>query len=291
LNTCSKLPARYHSLVASNPGSVLLQTSRYDAENHRSLLFLCPARTLAVSSARFDEIEEAPAGGSYVAGVFGYECGEGLKTLDHVKLPKTNVPASWFGVYSKALIFDHSTGKFEGDSPGELAEPAPRCNSGFEVRNLQFGITEESCAEKLSQIKEYIRAGDTYQANFTDKLHFELRGTPQAMYSALIESQQVQYGAFVKGEGWQVLSFSPELFFRVKDRRTVTRRMKGTVRRVVDKAEDDSLALWLHNDTKNRSENVMVVDLLRNDLGRVCEYGSGRAERLFAVDKYETLFK
>jgi para-aminobenzoate synthetase / 4-amino-4-deoxychorismate lyase len=291
LNTYEKLPARYHSLVVSNPGSVLLQTSRYDAENHRSFLFLRPERTLAANRALFDQIEEALASGSYVAGFFGYECGEGLKALYHGELPNANVPASWFGVYSKAFVFDHRTGKFEGDSPDELAEDCLRCDPGFEVRNLQFGITEECYAEKLSRIKEYIRAGDTYQVNLTDKLQFELRGTPEAMYSALIESQPVQYSAFVNGEDWQILSFSPELFFRVKDRRIVTRPMKGTVRRGVDKTEDDSLALWLHNDTKNRSENVMIVDLLRNDLGRVCEYGSVRTERLFAVEKYETLFQ
>ncbi len=291
MNTYTKLPAPYHSLVASNPGSVLLQTSRYDAENYRSFFFLRPERTLAASGALLDEIEEALAAGSYVAGFFGYECGEGLKALDHVEVQKTNVPASWFGVYSKAFVFDHRTGEFENDSPDELAESDLRCDPGFEVMNLQFGITEESYAEKVSRIKEYIRAGDTYQVNFTDHLQFELRGTPQAMYSALIESQQVQYGAFVNGEGWQVLSFSPELFFRVKDRGIVTRPMKGTARRGVDKAEDDSLAHWLQNDLKNRSENVMIVDLLRNDLGRVCEYGSVRAERLFTVEKYETLFQ
>ncbi|MGD0832495.1 MAG: aminodeoxychorismate synthase component I [Terracidiphilus sp.] len=291
MNTYAKLPARHHSLIASNPGSVLLQTSRYDAENHRSFFFIRPERTLTASRELLDEIEEALAGGLFVAGFFGYECGEGLEALRHGELPKTNVPVSWFGVYSRAFVFDHRKGEFEGDSPDELEEDSPHCDPDFEVRNPQFGIAIDSYAEKLLRIKEYIRAGDTYQVNFTDKLHFELKGMPGAMYSALIESQQVQYGAYINGEGWQVLSFSPELFFRVKDGRIVTRPMKGTVRRGVDKAEDDLLAQALQNDAKNRSENVMIVDLLRNDLGRICEYGSVRAERLFTVEKYETLFQ
>jgi para-aminobenzoate synthetase/4-amino-4-deoxychorismate lyase len=291
LTTYTKFPARYISLAASNPGSVLLQTSRYDAENHRSFLFLRPERTLATSGALFDEIEGALAAGSYVAGFFAYECGEGLRALGGGKPQNTTMPISWFGVYSRAFIFNHRSGNFEGDSPDEVAEGGFRCDPGYEVSDLQFGITEADYAEKVSQIKEYIRSGDTYQVNFTDKLQFELTGTPQAMYAALIENQQVPYGAFIHGEGWQVLSFSPELFFRMNDRRILTRPMKGTARRGADQAEDESLAQWLQNDLKNRSENVMIVDLLRNDLGRICEYGSVRAERLFAVQKYETLFQ
>ncbi|MGD0096173.1 MAG: aminodeoxychorismate synthase component I [Terracidiphilus sp.] len=291
MTTYTKFPARYISLAASNPGSVLLQTSRYDAENHRSFLFLRPERTLATSGALFDEIEGALAAGSYVAGFFAYECGEGLRALGGGKPQNTTMPISWFGVYSRAFIFNHRSGNFEGDSPDEVAEGGFRCDPGYEVSDLQFGITEADYAEKVSQIKEYIRSGDTYQVNFTDKLQFELTGTPQAMYAALIENQQVPYGAFIHGEGWQVLSFSPELFFRMNDRRILTRPMKGTARRGADQAEDESLAQWLQNDLKNRSENVMIVDLLRNDLGRICEYGSVRAERLFAVQKYETLFQ
>ncbi|MGA2350528.1 MAG: aminodeoxychorismate synthase component I [Terracidiphilus sp.] len=291
MNTFTKFPARYHSLVASSAEGVLLQTSRYDAENHRSFLFLRPERTLAASSALFDEIEEALAAGSYVAGFLGYECSEGLSALGVSERVKTSVPAAWFGVYPRAFVFDHRTGKFEGDSPDELAEDAFSCDPDFEVRNLQFGITQGNYAEKISQIKEYIRAGDTYQVNFTDELRFELSGAPHAMFAALIESQQGKYGAFINGGSWQILSLSPELFFRVKDRAIMTRPMKGTVRRGMDQAEDNSLVQWLQNDAKNRSENVMIVDLLRNDLGRICEYGSVRAKRLFAVEKYETLFQ
>ena len=108
---------------------------------------------------------------------------------------------------------------------------------------------------------------------------------------ALVESQPVQYSAFLHGENWDILSFSLELFFRLKNHSIVTRPMKGTARRGVDIAEDEIIAHWLQNDIKNRSENVMIVDLLRNDLGRICEYGSVRVDQLFAVEKYETLFQ
>ena len=291
LKTYVPLPARYRSLAASIPGSVLLQTSRFDAENHRSYLFLRPARMLAAGRALFDEIEQALTDRSYVAGYFSYECGESLKELRRRDVQSTNPPVAWFGVYPEAFVFDHRTGKFEGRPPdGPMAENAGPGQS-FEIRNCRLGITVESYAQKIAAIQEYIRAGDTYQVNFTDTLHFDFSGSPEAMFAALSASQPVPCSAFLHGEGWQILSFSPELFFRIKGRRIVTRPMKGTARRGADNAEDEAIAEWLQNDSKNRSENVMIVDLMRNDLGRLCEYGSVKVERLFAVEKYETLFQ
>jgi para-aminobenzoate synthetase / 4-amino-4-deoxychorismate lyase len=291
LSPYAQLPARYHSLVASTPGSVLLQTSRFDAENYRSYLFVRPSRMLWPGSALFDEIEHALAGGAYVAGFFAYECGESLKNLGRCELQNTNMPPAWFGVYPQAFIFDHRTGEFEGKPPDDLMAERTQFGGDFEIRNLHLGLSGKSYAEKIAAIQEYIRAGDTYQVNFTDKLHFDFSGSPEAMFAALAIRQPVQFSAFLHDENWYILSFSPELFFRVKDRRIVTRPMKGTARRGADSAEDKAIALWLQNDLKNRSENVMIVDLLRNDLGRVCEYGSVRVEQLFTVEKYETLFQ
>jgi para-aminobenzoate synthetase / 4-amino-4-deoxychorismate lyase len=291
LKTYVQLPARYHSLVAANPNSILLQTSRFDAENYRSYLFVHPQRMLSASSTLFDEIEQALESGAHVAGFLAYECGESLKALDGCGPQETNTPRAWFGVYSKAFVFDHRTGQFEGEPPDELPAEDAQPGQGFEIRNLRFGITEESYAEKVAAIQEYIRSGDTYQVNFTDKQIFDFSGSPEAMFAALSESQPVQYSAFLHGENWHILSFSPELFLRLKDRRIVTRPMKGTARRGADLAEDNEIAHWLHLDLKNRSENVMIVDLLRNDLGRICEYGSVQVNQLFAVEKYETIFQ
>jgi para-aminobenzoate synthetase/4-amino-4-deoxychorismate lyase len=291
LKTYTPFPARFHSLVASNPGSVLLQTSRFDAENYRSYLFTRPTRTLSASSDLFDEIEQALTRGAYVAGFLAYECGENLKGMGRCGLQNTNTPLAWFGVYSNAFVFDHSTGEFEGNPPDEFLAENALPDQSFEIRNLSFGVTEKSYAQKIATIQEYIRAGHTYQVNFTDKLQFDFSGSTKAMFAALVESQPVQYSAFLHGEDWQILSFSPELFFRQKDRGIVTRPMKGTARRGANIAEDETIAHWLQNDIKNRSENVMIVDLLRNDLGRICEYGSVRVDQLFTVEKYETLFQ
>ena len=295
MKTYAQFPARYHALVATIPGSVLLETSRFDAENYRSYLFAHPLRTLSATPALFDEIELALAGGAYVAGFLSYECGENLQGLGRCGLENTNPHRAWFGVYSKAFVFDHRTGEFEGEPPDEFLAENAQPGPSFEIRNLRFDITEKSYAQKIAAIHEYIRSGDTYQVNFTDKLQFDFSGSPEAMFAALAGNQPVQYSAFLHvengGENWHILSFSPELFFRLKDRRIGARPMKGTARRGADLAEDETIAHWLRNDLKNRSENVMIVDLLRNDLGRICEYGSVQVNQLFAVEKYETLFQ
>jgi len=291
LKTQAQFPARYHSLVASNPGSILLQTARCDDENFRSYLFTQPVRTLVIGNCLFDEIDQALADGAYVAGYFAYECGESLRGIGHCEQQNSGAPLGWFGVYSKAYVFNHRTGEFEGEAPEMISAGNPDVDQDFAITNLRFGLDEESFAEKIAAIQEYIRAGDTYQVNFTDQVGFDFSGSAMALFGALIDSQPVQYSAFIHGENWRILSFSPELFFRLKDNRIVTRPMKGTARRGADLVEDEKIAHWLQNDIKNRSENVMIVDLMRNDLGRICEYGSVRVDRLFAVEKYETLFQ
>ncbi len=291
MNRYAQFPVKYHSLVASTPGSVLLQTSRFTADNHRSFLFVRPVRTLAASSSLFDEIEQALEAGAYVAGFLSYECGEELKGLKYPGPRKTSTPLAWFGVYPTVFVFNHRTGEFEGESPDELLAEVARCHEEFEIRKLHFGISRSSYAQKIAEIQEQILSGNTYQVNFADQLSFDFSGSPEAMFAGLSESQPVQYGAFLYAENWHILSFSPELFFRQQGRSIVTCPMKGTARRGADNVEDEAIAHWLRNDPKNRSENVMIVDLLRNDLGRICEFGSVKVDHLFAVEKYETLFQ
>jgi len=291
LETYSQFPSRYRTLVASNTGSVLLETARCDDENYRSYLFTSPIRTLSAHPALMSDIEEALADGLYVAGFLAYECGEGLIGMAHCDSQTAIMPLAWFGVYSKAFIFDHRTGEFEDEPPDESSSNDAQSDLRFEIHNFCLEIGKKEYAEKIATIHEYIRAGDTYQVNFTDRARFDFSGSPQAMFGAMLESQPVQYAAFLHGEDWHILSSSPELFFRLKDRRIITRPMKGTARRGTDTAEDETIAHWLQNDVKNRSENIMIVDLLRNDLGRICEYASVNVDRLFTVEKYETLFQ
>lgn len=248
-------------------------------------------RTLVANATLFSDIEEALSSGAYVAGFFTYEFGEHVARTARCELPLSNPALAWFGVYDKPFIFDHRTAEFEGDAPEELPLAAAEHCQDFEICNLRFDIDKERYIRKVATIQEYIRAGESYQVNFTHRTHFDLAGSPEAMFAGLLESQSARYCAFFHGHNQYILSFSPELFFRLRGRRIVVRPMKGTVRRGADASEDETIARWLQNDRKNRSENVMIVDLLRNDLGRICEYGSVQVDQLFTVEKYETLFQ
>lgn len=291
MTSYTQFPAQYRTLVSSTPGSILLETSRPDAENFRSYLFIHPTRTLSASPVVFDEIERELASGSYLAGFFSYEFGEQLQGMKLRNLPSTPTPPAWLGVYPKAFVFDHRSGEFQGGSPDEfLSAPVPSRND-FEVRDLHFSMEREGYAAKIAAIHEHILRGDTYQVNFTGRLCFDFSGSPEAMFAALVESQSARYNAFLHVENWHILSCSPELFFRTHGDKIIARPMKGTAPRGADMAEDEAIAHWLHQDVKNRSENVMIVDLLRNDLGRICQYGSVHVDDLFAVEKYETLFQ
>src|SRR5208337_3597072 len=138
--------------------------------------------------------------------------------------------------------------------------------------------------------------GDVYQLNFTVPYSLRVHGSVVGLYARLRERQPVEYGAFLHWQaGRRILSFSPELFFRVDqeggERRITTKPMKGTAARALTTREDRQRAEWLRNDPKNRSENVMIVDLLRNDLGRLAKFGTVRVENLFALERYPTLWQ
>ncbi len=202
---------------------------------------------------------------------------------------KSSVVAD-FGVYEEPSRFDHRTGNCDFKLPEAFGEPF----DDHQVLDLRPNISEEEYIEAIAAIKEYIRAGDTYQVNYTLKLLFELAGSPESLYRDLRRSQSVSYGAYIRWGEQRIMSFSPELFFR-KDRGGLTARpMKGTLHRGRDGAEDEVARSFLQQDEKNRSENVMIVDLLRNDLGQVLhEAGGGEVKvaSLFDVETYESLLQ
>jgi para-aminobenzoate synthetase / 4-amino-4-deoxychorismate lyase len=296
LNPFVPFPPQCLALAASTAGSVLLQSSRMDAENFRSYLFTRPRQILAAADScthesLFAEIERALANGEWVAGFFSYEYGAQMQPNGHGDAQSSLAPLAWLGVYAEPFVFNHRSGQFEGDASMEFATEEGSPEPNYEISGLRWSLSSEDYARKIAAIHEYIRAGDTYQVNFTQKLRFDFTGSAAALFRAVTASQPVPYSAFLHTEDWKILSFSPELFFRRKDRQIRTRPMKGTAPRGADCAEDEAMAAWLQNDEKNRSENVMIVDLLRNDLGRICEFGSVEARRLFSIEKYETLFQ
>lgn len=139
-------------------------------------------------------------------------------------------------------------------------------------------------------VHEFIKAGDVYQANLTFPIRAQLSGNPDVLYAALCAQQSVPYGAFVQLEGPTLLSRSPELFFSLSaDGKLTARPMKGTARRGATVNEDNALRDALAASEKNRAENLMIVDLLRNDLSRISQIGSVHVPELFQVERYATL--
>ncbi|MBS1800326.1 MAG: aminodeoxychorismate synthase component I [Acidobacteria bacterium] len=302
MSAWTKLPEYLRALAASSRDVVLLETSRFDADNAHSYLFLDPVETIVANAldeipAMFERIECALADGMHVAGYIGYECGEHfVMRCGRVAAARgeDSLPLAWFGVYRKPFVFDHAAGAFAGDAPAEVTvEQASASALGDAApRDLRLDIAEAEYTRTIERIKRYIEAGDTYQVNFTDAVTVRLPHSPATTFAALAAAQPVAYSALLHVGERHILSHSPELFFRVAaGGRIVARPMKGTMPRGLDSDGDARQAARLAADEKNRAEHIMIVDLLRNDLGRICRMGSVQVEELFAVERYRTLLQ
>lgn len=305
------LPAEVYALVEHTPATVLLECgkptqTKTNPEDFSQILAapvrVCVANDTVEIAGLFREIETSISAGLAAAGFFTYECGNCFEPKAAMHPSPPAQPLAWFGIYEHAYRFDHATGTFpDGEPPGlagfRTGEEKPDHPSPRETAvQASLALTEEQYAERIAGIHEWIRAGEVYQLNFTVPFGVRVRGSVAALYAWLRNQQPVEYGAFLHWQpGRRILCFSPELFFRVDEekgsRRITTKPMKGTAARGRTTREDRERAEWLRSDPKNRSENVMIVDLLRNDLGRVAKFGSVRTEDLFAVERYPTLWQ
>ncbi|KFE36304.1 aminodeoxychorismate synthase component I [Thioclava atlantica] len=228
----------------------------------------------------FEAMEAARAAGKWLAGYASYELGYLMTDRLRPLLPEDRPePLLQFGVFDAPRAPEPlQTGPLE---PGQGG-------SGFSEFVPDWDFDRYRAA--FDQVKELIAAGDIYQANLTFALRARVDGTPEALYRALAARQPVPYGALVDLGGPVLLSRSPELFFRVDAAgRIETRPMKGTLPRAGEPEEDARRRAWLAADPKNRAENLMIVDLLRNDLSRVSEIGSVRVPELFKVESFATV--
>lgn len=141
----------------------------------------------------------------------------------------------------------------------------------------------------VEKIKEEIACGNTYEVNYTYDFRIPYNGDEFMLYEYFLKKQETQYNTFIKNDYETLLSFSPELFFELEKNHIITKPMKGTVKRGNTKQEDENLKKFLFNDEKNRAENVMIVDLLRNDLGRVAKTGTVNVSKLFEIETHKTL--
>ncbi len=222
--------------------------------------------------------DAARAQGHWVAGVISYEAGYALEPRLHCLMPATVAPLMVLGVY---------------DGPKEgTAALAAACPTRAHLTPLRLGVARQTYSAAFDRVKSYIGAGDCYQINLTFPLHSRLTaGSALDLYAALRARQTVGYGAVLDlGHGPAIVSRSPELFLRLDATgRVDARPMKGTAPRDPDPVADAELAANLRESEKARAENLMIVDLLRNDIARISRIGSVRVPELFAVDSFATL--
>jgi para-aminobenzoate synthetase/4-amino-4-deoxychorismate lyase len=152
-------------------------------------------------------------------------------------------------------------------------------------------ISKEGYFKNIELIKKYISEGITYEVNYTYPYEVQSNLDDFELYKALLSKQTTPYNAYLKNDTHTILSFSPELFFKIKGNKIITKPMKGTIQRGQNEIEDKNNIEFLKNDIKNRAENIMIVDLIRNDLGKFAKSGSVKVDKLFEIEKHSTLFQ
>ncbi|RKS28810.1 aminodeoxychorismate synthase subunit I [Pseudomonas sp. WPR_5_2] len=313
-------PAEYFAAIRHAPGAVLLDSGRPSAERGRfDLLSAWPLEQLAVApdesgghflqrlrdnltrlgEASLPEPYELPFAGGLI-GYLSYDFGRHLENLPSQALDDLQLPDARFGLYDWALISDHLRATSQlvfhptlADSERQrliqlFSQPA---TEGVERFTLQAPMKADLSADEYQQaierIQQYIQAGDCYQVNFAQRFRAPCQGDPWAAYCALRLACPTPFSGFQRlPDGGAVLSLSPERFVKVSERQVETRPIKGTRPRGLTAAEDAANAAELLASPKDRAENLMIVDLLRNDLGRTCRTGSVRVPELFSLESY-----
>jgi para-aminobenzoate synthetase/4-amino-4-deoxychorismate lyase len=223
--------------------------------------------------------------GLYAAGFVSYEAAPAFDRALTVR-ESVGFPLLWFALFDKMETGDSPAVRWTSESVASQIDGL----GGPSYMPWQPSITSEEYISVISQLRERIAAGETYQVNYTFRLR-QQRCDPWEMFVRLVEAQRARYSAFIDTEHFAICSASPELFFELQGDRIVTRPMKGTAARGLWQEDDLARAAALAASEKDRAENAMIVDMMRNDLGRVARVGSVEVSDLFRVERYPTLWQ
>lgn len=313
-------PAEYFSRVRHAPGAVLLDSGRPIADRGRfDLLSAWPVEQLLVrpeetgsgflqrlrqsleqlGTAQLPEDCPLPFAGGLI-GYLSYDFGRRLEPLPANAIDDLQLPDARLGVYAWAMISDHQQGtsqlvfhpalpETERQRLLTLFSHVPAADSAtFElIGAFKADLTERDYRSAFMRIQAYIQSGDCYQVNFAQRFQADCQGDPWSAYCALRNACPTPFSGFMTlPDNNALLSLSPERFVQVSNRKVETRPIKGTRPRSKDMAQDATYAAELLNSPKDRAENLMIVDLLRNDLGRSCKTGSVTVPELFSLESY-----
>ncbi|MFA5073341.1 MAG: aminodeoxychorismate synthase component I [Nitrospirota bacterium] len=261
---------------SSYENSVLL----YNASDKQWLFFHHPLRIYAVYDVEsvvstLREIEHlVNVNHLHAAGFIAYETAPAFDPALVVRSPE-DFPLLWFGIYRE---------------PERITFPL-LSQEHFTPLSWNPSISDEEYKTSFRRIKEYIQAGDTYQVNYSFRLMAPFSDDPWELFVHMIHAQGEGYGAFLNTERWAVCSASPELFFTWMSEQLRSQPMKGTAARGLWHADDLHQATWLVHSEKNRAENSMIVDMVRNDMGQIADTATVEASSLYSLEKYPTLWQ
>ncbi|NBA93683.1 aminodeoxychorismate synthase component I [Pseudomonas sp. R5(2019)] len=313
-------PAAYFAGVRHAPGAVLLDSARPVAERGRfDLLSAWPLEQFSLKTdesglaflqrlreglaqlgrAELPDALELPFAGGLI-GYLSYDFGRRLERLPEHAIDDLQLPEAGLGLYAWALISDHQLRTSQLVFHPRLAarerdrlialfsQPTPSAELAFSLLTpMRPDISAQAYQQSFDRVQEYIKAGDCYQINLTQRFSGTCQGDPWTAYRALRAACPTPFSGFQPlADGSALLSFSPERFIKVRQNQVETRPIKGTRPRGRTPAEDAANAEELLASAKDRSENLMIVDLLRNDLGRSCRIGSVKVPELFNLESY-----
>jgi para-aminobenzoate synthetase component I len=244
------------------------------------------------------------AGGA--VGYFGYDLGRRLERIPSIAAADISMPDLAIGIYDWAVVVDHAAHRTwlvgQGRDPQTFARwpelrarlsaepPAQRQPEEFRVlRPPRSNFDRKQYATAFRAVQEHIRRGDCYQVNLTQRFDTEAEGDAWHAYLRLREINPAPFAAYLDLPDGKIVCSSPERFLRLRDGHVETKPIKGTRPRSADPTRDQALADELRASAKDRAENVMIVDLLRNDLGKCCVPGSVRATKLFDIESFASV--
>ncbi len=268
---------------ALKPGTILLVDLLKQRSAH---LFTAPEETVSCTrlegvSSCLQRLEDAQKQGKFAAGFLAYELGFAFEDKLKARFEENGDPLLWFGLYDQPeeLSLEDTRALLEtaaGEDEAHIGKP-------------DFDMDRDAYGSAFDRVRGHLAKGDIYQVNLTMRARIAHQGPPERMFLDLMRRQPVEFAALVKMTDRTVLSLSPELFLERQGTCLRTRPMKGTAPRGRHASEDNKIARELASDPKQRSENIMIVDLMRNDLSHIADPGTVRVTKLCEVERYQSL--
>ncbi|MBZ0183402.1 MAG: aminodeoxychorismate synthase component I [Melioribacteraceae bacterium] len=271
--------------VICGKAKALLYTSSYFDENAKSFLLNNVEEIICINNKKeldykINSVDDKIKNNKIVLSLINYEAGYLLEDKFSTYL-NSKKPLMKFLTFHSNEVNEIDSSQIQFDN----------FEQDFSISSFQLNETESDYVKKIDRIKNYIKEGDTYQVNYTVKANFNFSGSLINFIQNLIFNQSTQYSAIINDEDKLVISISPELFFSVQDNIIKSRPMKGTIKRGINLENDIEQKDLLKQSIKDRAENVMIVDLLRNDIGKLAKFNSVKVDSIYDIEKYETIYQ